>query len=129
MCLIATLVGTPYEVDFTDKIVFMEDVEEEPYQIDRYLSSLKLRGMLKKAKGFVFGYFADCNPCERRKNDQSVLDIIKDYVGSLHKPVIYNFACGHDFPFVTLPIGVKVKMDADQKTIKILEEIYETKTN
>ena len=129
LSLLATLCGTDYEVDFTDKIVFIEEVTEEPYQIDRYLSSLRLRGMLNKAKGFIFGYFTDCNPSESKKDGQTVESLIKEYFGSLGKPVITGFACGHDFPFITLPIGVKVKMDADNKTIEILEEIYETNTN
>ena len=129
LSLIATLVGSDYEVDFTDKIVFIEEVTEEPYAIDRYLSAIRLRGMLEKAKGFVFGYFSQCEPGESKKGTQTYMDLIKEYVGSLGKPVITNFACGHDFPFVTLPIGVKVKMDANEKTIEILEEIYETSAN
>ncbi|MBO4666859.1 MAG: LD-carboxypeptidase [Bacilli bacterium] len=129
LSLLATICGSPYEADFTDKIVFIEEVGEEPYQIDRYLSCLRLRGTLSKAKGFVFGYFTNCNPSESRKNDQSTLDIIKDYFMKLNKPIIYGFSCGHQDPFVSLPIGAKVKMDADNMTITIMEEIYETSTN
>lgn len=125
LSLIATMVGTDYEVDFTDKIVFIEEVTEEPYQIDRYLSLIRLRGMLEKAKGFVFGYFSECEPSEGRKGTQSYVDIIKDYVGKLGKPTIYDFACGHSFPFINLPIGALVTLDADEKTITIEEEIYE----
>ena len=129
LSLLATISGSPYEVDFTDKIVFIEEVGEEPYQIDRYLSCLRLRGTLEKARGFVFGYFTSCDPSESRKNDQSTFDIIKDYFVHLNKPIIYNFACGHQDPFISLPIGAKVKMDADKKTITIMEEIYETSSN
>ena len=124
LSLLATLSGGEYAVDFTDKIVFIEEVEEEPYQIDRYLSSIRLTNALKKAKGFVFGYFTDCKKSESREGTQDVLDVIKDYVLALGKPTIYDFACGHDFPFVTLPIGVEVELDADKKTIKINEEFY-----
>ena len=129
LSLLATICGSPYEADFTDKIVFIEEVGEEPYQIDRYLSCLRLRGTLEKARGFVFGYFTSCNPSESRKNDQTTLDIIKDYFMKLNKPIIYNFACGHQDPFISLPIGAKVKMDADNKTITIMEEIYEESSN
>lgn len=125
LSLLATLCGSEYEVDFTDKIVLIEEVEEEPYQIDRYLSCLRLRGMLSKAKGFVFGYFTDCKPSEGRKDTQTYLDIIKDYVLELGKPTIYDFACGHSFPFVNLPIGLKVTLDADKKIITVMEEMYE----
>ena len=126
LSLIATLVGTEYELDFTDKIVFIEEVTEEPYQIDRYLSSLRLSGMLDKAKGFVFGYFSECEASESRKNDQTAMDIVKDYFLGLGKPVLTNFACGHSFPFINLPIGVECTLDTDEKTITIEEDLYET---
>jgi len=125
LSLVATLVGSEYEVDFTDKIVFLEEVSEEPYQVDRYLSAIRLRGMFEKAKGFVFGYFTGSEPSESRKGTQTIMDVIKHYVEKLGKPVIYDFACGHSFPFVNLPIGTTVTLDADAKTITIEEEIYE----
>ena len=122
LTLIATLLGTEYKIDFTDKIVFIEDVSESPYRIERYFSSLRLSGELEKAKGFVFGYFTKCTGEEGK---QTVFDVVKEYFAHLGKPVLYGFECGHEFPFVTLPIGAKVRLDADNKTLKILEEIYD----
>lgn len=124
LSLINTLIGTPYEIDFTDKIVFIEEVDEAPYRIDRYFSTLRLNKTLEKAKGFVFGYFTNCDPKE--ENSWTPLDIIKQYFKKLNKPTIYNFASGHNFPFINLPIGLKVELDANKKTIKILEELYES---
>ena len=114
----------PLCVDFEEKIVLIEEVSEEPYQIDRYLSSLYLSGGLQKAKGFILGYFTDCNPSESRKNDQSVLDVINHYIVKLNKPTVYNFPIGHSFPTCNLPVGIKVKLDADNKTVEIKEEFY-----
>lgn len=125
LCLLSTLCGSEFEIDFTDKIVFIEDVGEDPYRIDRYFSQLKLSKTFSKAKGFVLGYFTDCNPSEEKKDCQNIIDIINDYIKPLNKPTIINFNCGHDFPFVSLPIGVKVKLDATNKNIQIMEEIYE----
>ena len=125
LSLVATTCGSLYGADFTDKIVFLEDVGEEPYRLDRYLSALSLAGMLDKAKGFVFGYFTGSDTSDSRKGTQTVMDIINRYVGGLGKPVIYDFACGHSFPFVNLPIGALVTLDADNKTLTIEEEIYE----
>ena len=122
LSLLATLNGTDYEVDFTDKIVFIEDVDEKPYAIDRYLSSLRLRGALNKARGFIFGYFTDC---EADSDGVEVNDVINDYILPLQKPTIINFTCGHEFPFVSLPIGALVELDSENCTIKICEEIYE----
>lgn len=122
LSLISTLNGTPYEVDFTDKIVFIEDVGERPYAIDRYLCALRLRGALDKAKGFIFGYFTDCNPAD---DLVTVMDVLNDYILPLNKPTIINFTSGHEFPFVSLPIGAMVELDSDRLEIKICEEIYE----
>jgi len=126
LSLIATLVGTEYDIDFTDKIVFIEEVEEAPYKIDRYLSTLRLSGKLEKAKGFIFGYFTNC--ISNKSNDiaWSYIDVIKQYVQKLNKPTVYDFASGHSFPFINIPIGLKVEFDANKKTIKILEDFYET---
>lgn len=124
LSLIATLAGTPYDLDFTDKIVFIEDVDEAPYRIDRYLSNLRLAGKLKQAKGFVLGYFTGCDAKE--KGSWEISDLLKQYFGDLFVPVITDFASGHDFPFINLPIGIRVKMDAEARTITILEELYET---
>lgn len=122
LCLISTLIGTDYEIDFTDKIVFIEEVDEKPYSIDRYFSSLRLSKSLEKAKGFVFGYFTNCS---EENNSFNYRELISQYFAELKVPVIYDFASGHDFPFVNLPIGIEVELDADKKTMKILEEIYE----
>ena len=90
------------------------------YKIDRYFSSLKLSGELEKAKGFIFGYFTDCETY----SGVSYLDVIKEYILPLHKPTIIGFECGHQLPFVSIPIGAKVRLDTCEKTITILEEIY-----
>ena len=123
LSLINTLMGTDYEIDFIDKIVFIEEVDEALYRIDRYFSTLRLANKLKEAKGFVFGYFTNC---QSEENKFSYLDIIKQYFNDLSVPIIYEFASGHDFPFINLPIGLEVELDADKKTITILEDLYET---
>ena len=122
LSLIDNLIGTPFEIDFTDKIVFIEDVGERPYAIDRYFCALRLSGALDKAKGFIFGYFTDCTPSS---DSVTVMDVIKDYFLKLNKPAIVNFTCGHEFPFVSLPIGATVELDSEKREIKICEEIYE----
>ena len=123
LSLINNLIGTPYEIDFSDKIVFIEEVDESPYQIDRFLSALKLSGSLEKARGFIFGYFTNCDPKE--ENSWDYVELIKQYFSKLNVPVIYDFASGHDLPFISLPIGLEVELDATNKKITILEEMYE----
>lgn len=122
LSLVAAMEGTPYEVDFTDKIVFLEDVDEKPYRIDRYLSTLRLSGKLAKAKGFVFGSFSNCDDAA---STWQCRDIVEQYMKSCGKPAIYNFSSGHSFPFINLPIGIEVEFDANAKTLLLLEELYQ----
>lgn len=125
LSLLATMISSSYSADFKDKIVFIEEVEEEPYQLDRYFSALRLSHKLDEAKGFIFGYFTDCVPNESRVGTQTYLDLIKEYFMPLNKPIIYDFPCGHSYPFISLPIGTLVEFDASKKEIKLLEEFYQ----
>ena len=122
LSLISDLHGTPYEIDFDSKIILIEEVEEEPYNIDRMFAQLRLSKNIYKAKGFIFGYFTDCKD---PLNEQSYEALIKEYFGSLNVPIIYDFPTGHEFPLLNVPIGLEVKLDADNKTITIMEELYE----
>ena len=116
--------GTPYEIDFKDKIVFIEDVGEEQYRLDRMLSKLRLAGKLTQAKGYVLGYFTDCIASKSKREYQTTQDILNHYIKPLGKPTIMNFASGHSFPFTTIPIGIQVEIDADEKKIVYLETFY-----
>ncbi len=122
LCLISDLIGTPYEIDFKDKIVFIEEVDEQPYNIDRMFAQLRLGGYLDEAKGFIFGHFTNCH---KDDDEPEVDELIQEYFQNLNKPVIYHFASGHQFPFINLPIGLKVRLDANKQEITILEELYE----
>lgn len=121
LCLISDLCGTDYQIDFTDKIVLIEEVEEPVYNIDRMFAQLRLNKSIYKAKGFIFGYFTNCID---DNNDNTYENLIKEYFESLNVPVIYDFPTGHNFPFINVPIGLKVKLDATNKTIEIMEELY-----
>lgn len=120
LSLITALMGTPYEIDFTDKLVLIEEVEEKPYRIDRMFSSLRLSGALEKAKGYIFGKFTECTGPTK-----SYQALINEYFKDLNVPVIYEFQTGHELPFINVPIGLKAKLDAHNKEITILEGLYQ----
>lgn len=126
LMLLTNLIGSEYDLDYTDKIVFIEEIGEEPYSIDRMFAQLRLSKKIDQAKGFIFGHFTDCaTKDEGKKGTQTVDDLIYDYFHDLKKPVITHFSSGHAFPFINLPIGLKVELNADTKEIKVLEELYE----
>lgn len=120
LSLIAATIGSPYEIDTRDKILFIEEIGEEPYSIDRMLNQLRLAGKFKDASGIIFG---DFNGCESKKHDESLSleQVITDLVKPSGKPMIFNLKAGHCEPMVTIPFGVKAILDADKKEIRILE--------
>lgn len=121
LSLISSLLGTKYDIDFKEKIVFIEDVNESPYRLDRMFSSLRLAGKLDQAKGFILGTFSGC---EMEADGKTYSDVIKDYFSKSDKPTIFNFACGHGFPFINLPIGLEVEFNASQGSVQILENLF-----
>lgn len=119
LSLVCSLMGTKYEVNFKDKILFIEDIGEEPYRIDRMLQQLKLSGVLNKLKGVVLGQFTDCEAKEPDKS-LSIDEVIKSFFAGINIPVYYNFPVGHDKSKITVPIGTKIKIQ--NNTLCFMEE-------
>lgn len=116
LSLIAALVGTKYEINFKNKIAFIEEVGESPYRIDRMLTQLLDSGSLKYAKGIAFGQFADCDvdlddPDYATKF--TLKQVLTDRCSRLNMPVFYGFKIGHVADNATIPIGITGLLDAD----------------
>lgn len=122
LTLIVNLIGSEFDIDFKNKIVFIEEVNEKPRTVDRMFAQLRLSGKLKQARAFIFGHFTNCNP---EDNNQTVDELIDEYFKGLNVPVITNFPSGHDFPFYNIPIGINSRLNTEEKELKILGEIYE----
>lgn len=122
LSLITATLGTPYEIDTKDNILFMEDINEQPYVIDRMLTQLHLSGKLKQCSGFIIGQFTGCS-LPNYERSLTTNEVMLDRVLSLNKPTLSNFMCGHDYPNLTLPIGAKGEIDCDRGEINILEPV------
>ena len=118
LTLLASLMGTPYEIDSDGAILFAEDVREEVYRVDRMLTQLALGGKFDRMAGFVFGR---CTGCDERPSAFSLEDILRDRFGRGPKPAISGLSFGHIEQKMTLPIGVTAALDADAGTLTILE--------
>lgn len=115
LSLVRSLLATPYELNMDDKIVFLEDINEKPYAVDRMLTQLVLAGRLKKVKGIIFGNFV--NGGDAVHFQETALDVLKDFKG----PILFNFPAGHGPLKVTLPLGVRVRVSAMDKKLEYLE--------
>lgn len=120
LSLIVDTIGTPYEIDLKDKILFIEEVGEEPYNIDRMFNQLRLSGKLNEVNSIILGDFNNCVP-KNPKTSLTLEEVINDQIKPIGKPTIYNLQSGHCNPMITLPLGVKAKLDADKKELIIKE--------
>lgn len=117
--LVATL-GTPYEVDTEGKILFIEEVGEKPYRIDRMLTQLRLACKLQRAEGIIFTECTDCKP-EDEKKSLTIRQILDDIIKPLGIPSYYGLKVGHTQPNLTLPLGIYAKMNATKGWIELRE--------
>ncbi|MCC6547482.1 LD-carboxypeptidase [Candidatus Sumerlaeota bacterium] len=122
LSLVAAVMGTPYEPDTDGKILFLEDVHEEPYRLDRMLSTLRLAGKLDKCAGVVLGRFADCN-AEEPKRSFTIDEVLDQYFKGRPYPVISRFPVGHVEENVPIPEGAMARIDGNKGTLTILEAV------
>lgn len=120
--LIATL-GTEYDLDYSGKILFLEEIGERSYRVDRFLNQLKKHGVFEKIEGVILGDFKDCPPAS--ENDMTLQEVFEDYFKNLGKPVISNIESGHSEPMLTLPLGAMCEIDSFEKRVTILEKVVE----
>ncbi len=125
LSIICSLHGTPFEYDFKGKILLLEDVQEEPYRIDRMLNQLRLSGKLEQVNGIVFGECKDCVPTSQNVWDFSLGEVVDYYFKQLEVPSFYGLCIGHTADQATFAIGAKALLDATEGTIRYLEHVVE----
>tara|TARA_R110002096_G_scaffold354419_2_gene547531 strand:+ start:2720 stop:3742 length:1023 start_codon:yes stop_codon:yes gene_type:complete len=119
LSVLVAMLGSDYLPDFNDSILFLEDVGEDIYRMDRMLTHLKLSGVLSKISGFIFG---KCTNCEAGENSLTISQIFDDHIKPLNIPAFYGAMISHEAKNVTIPVGLRAKMDADKKHFEILSK-------
>ncbi len=124
LSLLCSLIGTPFDVIYDDHILFLEEVGESSYRIDRMLTQLLNSGKLDKVKGIVLGYFTNCDT----KADDPYFDysisldeVFKNRFEMLGVPVAKGFPIGHESHNATIPIGISAELNADKGQLHFLE--------
>jgi muramoyltetrapeptide carboxypeptidase len=122
LSMLTASLGTPYEIHTAGTILFIEDMAEKPYQIDRMLMQLKLAGKFAGVRGIVFGEMLDC--IQKKDQGYTLEEVILRVVGDLGVPVAYGLRSGHvSHRNITLPFGVRaaLNVDRDEGSLRILE--------
>jgi muramoyltetrapeptide carboxypeptidase len=118
LSIVAASIGTSYEIKTEGKILFLEDHGEPPYRLDRMLTHLCLAGKLQNIAGVLLGSFLECEPAQ---GNYSASDTLRDILTRLKVPVLAGFPAGHGVENWALPLGAKIRIDADSRFIKILD--------
>jgi len=124
LTLIATTMGTPYEIETKGRILFLEDVGEQIYSIDRMLTQLRLAGKLQEAAGVIWGECNDCPPKDNKPSSASAYGLgetVDNLLGDLKVPVLAGLTIGHTADQLTLPLGVLAVLDAGKGVLRIEE--------
>ncbi len=111
LALVQQTIGTPYEIDTTDAILFLEEVRDPMSFVDERLVQLRATGLLAKVRGIVFGHLS-----LDRSEEDDFEDFVLDLVADLGVPVLMDFPAGHDSPNLTLPLGTEVELVVEDTT-------------
>ena len=106
LTIIASTAGTPYQLDCRDRILFLEDVGEYAYAIDRSILHMKHSGILEGCRGIILGTWMDC----QAPSDMPISLTLRNALASLGIPVISGFQCGHSVPSAFLPLGQRAEV-------------------
>lgn len=117
LSVITSLCGTPYELKGENSILFLEDIGEDAYAIDRMLRQLWQNGLLKDIKGLIFGNFSHCQPNKQEPYEFTVKEVLEQYANLAKVPTIYNFPAGHERTNAFLPLGVNATINITEDNI------------
>lgn len=120
LTVLTAILGSPYVPDFDGAILFLEDVNEAVYRVDRMLTQLKLAGILDSIAGFVFGRCTECGP-GTNFGSLTLEDVLDQHIRSLGIPAFSGSMIGHIDQQFTIPLGIDVEINADTGTIRMLE--------
>lgn len=117
LSLLASTIGTVFEIDTKGKLLLIEDINEEPRSIDRMLNQLHMAGKLTDAAGLLIGDFNNCVP--ERELSLELDEVISHYIHLANKPALKGFKFGHCSPHISIPLGVHAEMDTTEKRLMI----------
>lgn len=124
LSLLVSLIGTPYDMNYDNHILFIEEVGESTYRIDRMLTQLINAGKLDNVKGIVLGHFTNCDTDQSDPSfdiSVSLDEVFKDRFERLNIPVAKGFPIGHEAQNATIPFGINVELDAGKGNLSFLE--------
>ncbi|MGM0827516.1 MAG: S66 peptidase family protein [Bacillota bacterium] len=128
LTLLVSTLGTPFEVDTKGKILFIEDIDEKPYKVDRMMNQLKMAGKFDDASGIIIGDFKNCVP-EKHEQSLTLDEVLKEHISDAGKPVLKGFHIGHSSPSIAIPLGSMGRMNTYNQRFIVETGIREDENN
>ncbi len=120
LSLVSALVGTPYGIEGNANLLFIEEIGEAPYRIDRMLAQLQLARVSSQARGIVLGVFQRCEAADGEPS-LTLAQTLEERMAQVRCPSAYGYSFGHIPHQITLPVGVRARLDTEARTITLLE--------
>ncbi len=120
LSVVCAMIGTPYAAQVKGNLLFLEEVSESPYRIDRMLTQLRQAGLLDAAAGVMLGVFRKCEATDGEPS-LTLAQVLEDNLAGSRVPAAYGFSFGHIAEQITLPEGIRARMDTGERTITLLE--------
>ncbi len=120
LSMVCAMLGTPYLPDAKGALLFLEEVGEAPYRVDRMLTQLQLAGMLPAAAGVMLGVFQKCEAPDAEPS-LSLAETLEGQLAGSKMPSAYGYSFGHVPHIYTLPIGIRARLDTEARTVTLLE--------
>ena len=117
LSLVTASLATPWEIDTTGRVLFLEDVGEAVYALERMLNQMRWAGILDRAAAVVLGPFTSCRNAYRE--DYGPEALLRDFFADYPKPVIANVRSAHCMPMVTLPLGACCQVDGNRGELTV----------
>ncbi len=124
LSMLVALLGTPYDISWKGKLIFIEEINEYPYKIDKFLTQLLLAGKLQEASGLILGVFNACDidgENTKREKSFSLQEVLTERLKPLNIPILYGFSFGHISRQAIFPIGILAEMNTHTQSVRLLE--------
>jgi muramoyltetrapeptide carboxypeptidase len=118
LSVLTRLLGTPFMPPLQGSVLLLEDVGERPYRLDRMWTHLQLAGVFQQVRGIALGTFTGC---EEKDADYTSTDVLRELAAATGLPCAAGFPIGHGDLNEPLPLGLRVRLDADSRTLTFLE--------
>jgi muramoyltetrapeptide carboxypeptidase len=125
LALMTAILGTAYAPSFDDAVLYIEDLSEEPYRVDRMLTQVRHAGILARCRALLGGKFTDCDPKDPAKPTLTLEQVFQETAATLSVPYIANLPFGHESKKMTIPMGIRSRVDTARRVVEYLEGAVE----